>query len=132
MTFLRSFGFSEWILLFKWFYFIRNDHGHHDHEAYYGDRDTDSLVKVHYYMLYLLLGCNCFSALFIFKRANIKRCEVSSPQTMEDLVASLPSESRKLALEDKSNATGEHAKRPAPSSGGCRIEGYVRVKKVNC
>ncbi|XP_028807665.1 protein disulfide-isomerase 5-4 [Neltuma alba] len=74
---------------------VRTDHGHHDHESYYGDRDTDSLVK-----------------------------------TMENLVASMPSESRKLALEDKSNATGEHAKRPAPSSGGCRIEGYVRVKKV--
>ncbi|KAI9079173.1 hypothetical protein K1719_034981 [Acacia pycnantha] len=74
---------------------VRNDHGHHDHESYYGDRDTDSLVK-----------------------------------TMENLVGSLPSESRKLALEDKSNATGEHAKRPAPSSGGCRVEGYVRVKKV--
>ncbi|KAK4255657.1 hypothetical protein QN277_008630 [Acacia crassicarpa] len=74
---------------------VRNDHGHHDHESYYGDRDTDSLVK-----------------------------------TMENLVESMPSESRKLALEDKSNATGEHAKRPAPSSGGCRVEGYVRVKKV--
>ena len=49
---------------------------------------------------------------------------------MEDLVASLPAESQKLALEDKSNFT-ENAKRPAPSAGGCRIEGYVRVKKVN-
>lgn len=49
---------------------------------------------------------------------------------MEDLVASLPTESQKLALEDKSNAS-ENAKRPAPSAGGCRIEGYVRVKKVN-
>lgn len=26
--------------------FDRDDHGHHDHESYYGDRDTDSLVKV--------------------------------------------------------------------------------------
>nr|KYP55315.1 hypothetical protein KK1_001526 [Cajanus cajan] len=48
---------------------------------------------------------------------------------MEGLVASLPTESQKLALEDKSNATG-NTKRPAPSAGGCRIEGYVRVKKV--
>ncbi|XP_024019310.1 protein disulfide-isomerase 5-4, partial [Morus notabilis] len=24
---------------------LRDDHGHHDHESYYGDRDTDSLVK---------------------------------------------------------------------------------------
>nr|GMC53756.1 protein disulfide isomerase-like 5-4 [Ipomoea batatas] len=25
---------------------LREDHGHHDHESYYGDRDTESLVKV--------------------------------------------------------------------------------------
>lgn len=49
---------------------------------------------------------------------------------MEDLVTSLPTESQKLALEDKSNAS-DNAKRPAPSAGGCRVEGYVRVKKVN-
>ncbi|KAK7290826.1 hypothetical protein RIF29_05549 [Crotalaria pallida] len=73
---------------------VRSDHGHHEHESYYGDRDTETLVK-----------------------------------TMENLVASLPSESQKLALEDKSNVT-EHTKRPAPSAGGCRIEGHVRVKKV--
>ncbi|XLR34401.1 hypothetical protein S83_062301 [Arachis hypogaea] len=73
---------------------IRDDHGDHDHESYYGDRDTDSLVK-----------------------------------TMEKLVASLPAESQKLGLEDKSNGT-EYRKRPAPLAGGCRIEGYVRVKKV--
>lgn len=24
----------------------RDDHGHHDHESYYGDRDTESLIKV--------------------------------------------------------------------------------------
>ncbi|MED6160877.1 Protein disulfide-isomerase 5-4 [Stylosanthes scabra] len=73
---------------------IRDDHGEHDHESYYGDRDTDSLVK-----------------------------------TMEKLVASLPAESQKLGLEDKSNGT-DNRKRPAPLAGGCRIEGYVRVKKV--
>ncbi|KAM3696496.1 hypothetical protein ACB098_06G043400 [Castanea mollissima] len=73
---------------------LRNDHGHHDHESYYGDRDVDSLVK-----------------------------------TMEDLVAPIPVESHKMALDDKSNMT-QNTKRPAPSTGGCRIEGYVRVKKV--
>ncbi|WVY99396.1 hypothetical protein V8G54_025466 [Vigna mungo] len=72
----------------------RSDHGHHEHESYYGDRDTDSLVK-----------------------------------TMDNLVASLPSESQKLSLGDKSTFAS-HTKRPAPSAGGCRIEGYVRVKKV--
>ncbi|QHO56695.1 hypothetical protein HN51_011397 [Arachis hypogaea] len=71
---------------------LRSDHGHHEHESYYGDRDTESLVKM-----------------------------------MESLVESLPKESQKLALEDKSNVA---EKRPAPSAGGCRIEGYVRVKKV--
>ncbi|GKV15697.1 hypothetical protein SLEP1_g26462 [Rubroshorea leprosula] len=71
---------------------VREDHGHHDHESYYGDRDTESLVK-----------------------------------TMETLVQSIPTESQRLALEDKSNSG---IRRPAPSAGGCRIEGYVRVKKV--
>lgn len=49
---------------------------------------------------------------------------------MENLVASLPTGSQHLALEDKSNGT-DNVKRPAPSTGGCRIEGYVRVKKVD-
>ncbi|GMI85285.1 PROTEIN DISULFIDE ISOMERASE 12, PDI-like 5-3, ARABIDOPSIS THALIANA PROTEIN DISULFIDE ISOMERASE 12 [Hibiscus trionum] len=70
---------------------LRESQGHHDHESYYGDRDTETLVK-----------------------------------TMEDLVASIPQENQKLALEDKSNVT----KRPAPLTGGCRLDGYVRVKKV--
>ncbi|XP_039072244.1 LOW QUALITY PROTEIN: protein disulfide-isomerase 5-3-like [Hibiscus syriacus] len=70
---------------------LREDHGHHEHESYYGDRDAETLVKA-----------------------------------MEDLVASVPQESQMLALEDKSNVL----KLPAPLTGGCRIEGYVRVKKV--
>ncbi|XP_009358122.2 protein disulfide-isomerase 5-3 [Pyrus x bretschneideri] len=74
---------------------VRDENGHHEHESYYGDRDTDSLVK-----------------------------------TMEALVAPIPVESEKLSLEDKSDNRGENAKRPAPLTGGCRIEGYVRVKKV--
>ncbi|KAL4201667.1 hypothetical protein AMTRI_Chr02g259750 [Amborella trichopoda] len=51
-------------------------------------------------------------------------------QTMESLVAPIPLESHKLALEDKSNRTSDSVKRPAPLTGGCRIEGFVRVKKV--
>ncbi|KAL9403457.1 hypothetical protein Peur_000429 [Populus x canadensis] len=74
---------------------LRDDHGHHDHESYYGDRDTDSLVK-----------------------------------TMEGLVAPIAMESQRHALEHKPENATEHVKRPAPSAGGCRIEGYVRVKKV--
>ncbi|XP_077221578.1 protein disulfide isomerase-like 5-4 [Tasmannia lanceolata] len=74
---------------------IRDNHNHHEHESYYGERDTDSVVTA-----------------------------------MEALVAPLPLESHKLALENKSNDTIDTAKRPAPSTGGCRIEGFVRVKKV--
>lgn len=50
---------------------------------------------------------------------------------MEALVAPVPKESHKLALEDQSNKTVDSAKRPAPLTSGCRIEGFVRVKKVN-
>ncbi|GAV61123.1 COPIIcoated_ERV domain-containing protein [Cephalotus follicularis] len=72
-----------------------DDHGHHDHESYYGDRDTDCLVK-----------------------------------TMEGLIAPIPLESQKLALENESDNKTDIAKRPVPRTGGCRIEGYLRVKKV--
>ena len=48
---------------------------------------------------------------------------------VEDIVApiSLQSQgaSNNIATEIK-----DDAKRPAPSAGGCRIEGFVRVKKV--
>ncbi|XP_010267738.1 PREDICTED: protein disulfide isomerase-like 5-4 [Nelumbo nucifera] len=74
---------------------VRESHGHHDHESYYGDRDTDSLVTA-----------------------------------MEVLVAPLHMESHRLALEKNSSNTTDNAKRPAPLAGGCRIEGFVRVKKV--
>lgn len=72
---------------------VKDDHGHHDHESYYGDRDTDTLVN-----------------------------------TMESLVAPISRESKRLALENGN--TTDHEKRPAPRTGGCRIEGFVRVKKV--
>ncbi|XP_042374925.1 protein disulfide isomerase-like 5-4 [Zingiber officinale] len=65
---------------------VKESYGHHEHESYYGERDTDSLVAA-----------------------------------MEAFVAAMP-----RALEDKSN----HSKRPAPLTSGCRIEGFVRVKKV--
>ncbi|XP_059664724.1 protein disulfide isomerase-like 5-4 [Cornus florida] len=74
---------------------VRDDHGHHDHESYYGDRDTDSLVAL-----------------------------------MESLVAPIPLEPQRLALENKSGNMTDDAKRPAPRTGGCKIEGFVRVKKV--
>ena len=40
----------------------------------------------------------------------------------------------KFQLEDKSSTNGTAnaaLKRPAPKAGGCRIEGFVRVKKVS-
>lgn len=50
----------------------------------------------------------------------------------EELVAPLPREGfQRHALDDKHKNTAENAKRPAPKAGGCRIEGYVRVKKVD-
>lgn len=49
-------------------------------------------------------------------------------QTMEELAASVSLESQKLALEDKSGKNPD--KKPAPVTGGCRIEGFVLVKKV--
>ncbi|CAK9175530.1 unnamed protein product [Ilex paraguariensis] len=74
---------------------VRDDHGHHDHESYYGDRDTEGLVTA-----------------------------------MESLVAPISLDSQRLALENKSGNLTADAKRPAPLTGGCRIEGFVRVKKV--
>ncbi|XP_073281308.1 protein disulfide isomerase-like 5-4 [Primulina huaijiensis] len=73
---------------------VKEDHGHHDHESYYGDRDTDTLVK-----------------------------------TMEDLVAPISLQSQN-ASDHSSSETKNDTKRPAPVAGGCRIEGFVRVKKV--
>eukprot|EP00250_Pteridium_aquilinum_P028212 c36775_g1_i1 orf=195-1649(+) len=71
------------------------EHGHHDHESYYGERDTNSLVAA-----------------------------------MEALVAPVA----KLALDsgahNLSSASNGTVKRPAPRAGGCRIEGFVKVKKV--
>lgn len=49
-------------------------------------------------------------------------------QMMEQLIAPIPVESEKHAS-STDNST-DKIKRPAPSSGGCRIEGFVRVKKV--
>ncbi|KAF6137424.1 hypothetical protein GIB67_009900 [Kingdonia uniflora] len=74
---------------------LRDEYGQHDHESYYGDRDTETLVK-----------------------------------TMEALVAPVPMESHKLAVGNKSDNATRDSKRPAPLTGGCRIEGFVRVKKV--
>ncbi|CAA0840367.1 Protein disulfide-isomerase 5-4 [Striga hermonthica] len=71
-----------------------DDHGHHEHESYYGDRDTETLVK-----------------------------------TMEELVASISLLAQK-GSDSPSTEKKDDAKRPAPSSGGCKIEGFVRVKKV--
>jgi hypothetical protein len=39
----------------------------------------------------------------------------------------------RFQLEDKSNnaeGPNSNVKRPAPKAGGCRLEGFVRVKKV--
>ncbi|XP_024976729.1 protein disulfide isomerase-like 5-4 [Cynara cardunculus var. scolymus] len=74
---------------------VRDVHGHHEHESYYGDRDTDSLVEA-----------------------------------MEQLVRPIELDSQKSSSKDGDGKTIVDAKRPAPRGGGCRIEGFVRVKKV--
>jgi thiol-disulfide isomerase/thioredoxin len=82
------------IRIFRKGHDLREGHGHHDHESYYGERDTDSLVA---FMMGLV------------------------PAPVVD---------GKYAIEDKSNNTDGTVKRPAPRAGGCRIEGFVKVKKV--
>ncbi|EOA16467.1 hypothetical protein CARUB_v10004621mg [Capsella rubella] len=73
---------------------LKDDNAHHEHESYYGDRDTESLVKM-----------------------------------VVSLVEPIHLEPHNLALEDKSGNSSKTLKK-APSTGGCRIEGYMRVKKV--
>lgn len=48
---------------------------------------------------------------------------------MEDLVAPISLQSR-IASDNITAEKKDDAKRPAPSAGGCRVEGFVRVKKV--
>jgi len=45
------------------------------------------------------------------------------------LVEPIHLEPHNLALEDKSDNSSRTLKK-APSTGGCRVEGYMRVKKV--
>lgn len=49
---------------------------------------------------------------------------------METLVAPVPMESHNHSPDNNSTDMTKTAKRPAPLAGGCRIEGFVRVKKV--
>ncbi|PHT93988.1 hypothetical protein T459_01870 [Capsicum annuum] len=67
-----------------------DDHGHHDHESYYGDRDMYSLVKM-----------------------------------MEDLIAPIKLESQMNTSDNLFTKMVTGLKRPAPVTGGCRIEGFV-------
>lgn len=48
---------------------------------------------------------------------------------MEDLVAPISLQSQSASNNVGTEVKDDH-KRPAPSAGGCRIEGFVRVKKV--
>lgn len=49
---------------------------------------------------------------------------------MEELVAPIALESQKVTSDSKSVDVTDGIKRPAPVTGGCRVEGFVRVKKV--
>lgn len=50
---------------------------------------------------------------------------------VEELLKPIKKEDHKLALDGKSDNAASTIKK-APVSGGCRIEGYVRAKKVKC
>lgn len=50
-------------------------------------------------------------------------------QMVEDLLKSIKKEDHKLALDGKTDNVASSIKK-APVSGGCRIVGYVRAKKV--
>ncbi|PHT82124.1 hypothetical protein T459_15139 [Capsicum annuum] len=78
-----------------WYHPLKDDHGHYDHKSYYGDRDTDSLVK-----------------------------------GMKDLIAPIKLESHMNTSDNSSTKLEIGLKRPAPINEGCRIEGFLRVKKV--
>ncbi|KAJ4896629.1 hypothetical protein Rs2_23423 [Raphanus sativus] len=73
---------------------LKEDHGHHEHESYHGDRDTESILKM-----------------------------------VEELLKPIKKEDHKLALDGKIDNVISSIKK-APVSGGCRIIGYVRAKKV--
>ncbi|KAL2652902.1 hypothetical protein R1flu_021030 [Riccia fluitans] len=73
---------------------IRDQYGHYDHESYYGERDSDSLV------------------------------------TFAEKLVEATTDTGTPALEDKSAVDNSTVKRPAPKSGGCRVEGFALVKKV--
>ncbi|KAF3649451.1 hypothetical protein FXO38_17653 [Capsicum annuum] len=95
----------------------RDGHGHHDHESYYGDCDMDKLVK------FCGIGYHFYHAIemtqiFIFL------------QMMKDLISLIKLESHMNTLDNSSTKLATGLKRPAPVIGGCRIEGFVRVKKV--
>lgn len=71
---------------------VRDSHGIHIHETYYGDRDTDTLVM-----------------------------------KLDNLVSAIGVDS----VKHPTSRIEEHTKvRPAPPQEGCRIEGFVWVKKV--
>ncbi|PHU04455.1 hypothetical protein BC332_25277 [Capsicum chinense] len=95
----------------------RDDHGHHDHKSYYGDCDTDSLVKVR-------------TRLGLDMEQKEARKEENLRIMMEDLIAPIKLESQMNTLDNSSTKLATGLKRTAPITGGCRIEGFVCVNKV--
>ncbi|PHT35888.1 Protein disulfide-isomerase 5-3 [Capsicum baccatum] len=94
----------------------RDDHGHHDHESYYGDCDTDSLVKVR-----TRLGLDMEQ-----KKA---RKEENLRIMMEDLIPPIKLESQMNTLDNSSTKLANGLKKTAPVTEGCLIEGFVHVNK---
>eukprot|EP00850_Spirogloea_muscicola_P008758 SM000047S16897 [mRNA] locus=s47:664276:669297:+ [translate_table: standard] len=77
---------------------IRDIHGQHDHESYYGNRDTDALVE--------------------FAESLVPEAVLGEDGNIE------------MEHNHEKSLPHAHLRRKAPSSGGCKIEGFVLVKKV--
>eukprot|EP00850_Spirogloea_muscicola_P010995 SM000066S20470 [mRNA] locus=s66:561351:566363:+ [translate_table: standard] len=77
---------------------IRDIHGQHDHESYYGNRDTDALVE--------------------FAESLVPEAVLGEDGNIE------------MEHDHEKSLPHAHLRRKAPSSGGCKIEGFVLVKKV--
>eukprot|EP00271_Cylindrocystis_brebissonii_P010874 TRINITY_DN27304_c0_g1_i1.p1 TRINITY_DN27304_c0_g1~~TRINITY_DN27304_c0_g1_i1.p1 ORF type:complete len:515 (-),score=67.19 TRINITY_DN27304_c0_g1_i1:124-1668(-) len=95
-------GFPS-IRIFRSGHDIRESHGQHDHESYYGERDTDSLVAFAEKLVP--------PATIAVNGATDRREQLEGGAGAEDL-----------------HASGEV--RRAPQASGCHIEGFVLVKKV--
>ncbi|KAI8557637.1 hypothetical protein RHMOL_Rhmol04G0025500 [Rhododendron molle] len=109
---------------------VRDDHGHHDHESYYGDRDTDTLVKV---PGSLVISARSGSHSFDASKMNMSHIishlsfgKKISPAAMRDMKRVLPY----LGVShDKLNGR-DYIIHPGDSNADVTIEHYLQVVKT--